>query len=99
MAVPLQPPAPVVDAMAAAVTDPGVFASWGLKTKGTATLTAGTVTISTAAVLPGSVIVVTPLAPLVNLGLLSVANVVPGSSFDIRSANVLDGSAVMWAIV
>lgn len=79
--------------------DPAVLMSWGLKDKGIVILVAGKATAQTGSVKSDSVILLTPIAPLLNLGILSVANVVPGVSFDIRSLNLLDGSAVMWAVV
>ena len=79
--------------------DPAVLMSWGLKDKGTAVLAAGRATVQTGAVKADSVIMVSATAPLLNIGLLSIANIVPGVSFDVRSANILDGSAVMWAIL
>ncbi len=81
------------------MSDPEIWKSWGLKQKGTAALQGGKVTVLSAAVQADSVILLTPLAPSMSLGLLSVGNVQPGQSFDILSANVLDGSTVQWAIV
>lgn len=81
------------------MTDPSVWKSWGLKAKGSAVLAGGKVTVQHPSVAADSVILLTPLAPALNLGALTVANIVPGASFDIVSLNVLDGSTVQWAIV
>ncbi len=79
--------------------DPFAAAPVSPQAKGRGTLAGGAVSVAAPVVQADSVVVVTPLAPLVNLGLLSVANVVPGMGFDVRSANVLDGSSFLWAVL
>ena len=70
-------------------------------TSGNATLTAGTVTVSTAAALSASKYFLTCKA-LGTIGApvgLTVANIVNGVSFDIVSANITDTSTISWAII
>ncbi len=66
---------------------------------GADTLVAGTVTVSTTAVTANSRIFHSTQAAGGVQGNLSIANVVPGTSFDILSDNALDTSTVAWMIV
>ena len=66
---------------------------------GIATLSSGTVTVSTTAVTANSVIFLTDETGGVNLGNLSVGTITAGTSFVINSSNVLDGSNVAWFII
>jgi hypothetical protein len=64
---------------------------------GTATLSHGTATVNTTAVLSGSHIILT-LQNCSNCGTLSVGFIVNATSFVINSANISDGSTVYWEI-
>lgn len=67
---------------------------------GTATLSGGTVTVSTSYVTAGSQIQLTYNGTsLVNAGIISVGTIVAGTSFVINSANILDANQVNWFIV
>ena len=68
---------------------------------GTATLVAGTVTVSTTAVTSSSKIFLTCNTPGGVQGILSVptASIVNGTSFVINSSNVADTSTVNWWII
>lgn len=67
---------------------------------GTATMVAGTVTVSTTSVHSGSQIQLTHGGTgLLNLGVLYVGTIVDGTSFDIKSANILDNDTVHWLVV
>jgi hypothetical protein len=66
---------------------------------GTATLAAGTVTVSTTAVTANSNIFVSSNADGGTPGWVKVNNVVAGTSFDIVSSDALDTSTVAWMIV
>ena len=67
--------------------------------QGTATLTAGTVTISNTNVQPGSKISVTQVTPGGTPGALYVGTITAGTSFVINSTSALDTSVVRWEIV
>lgn len=69
-------------------------------TRGTATLVAGTATVSTTAALTGSVIFLTCNTPGGTQGILSapVASIVNGTSFVINSSESADTSTVNWWI-
>lgn len=67
---------------------------------GTGTLAAGTVTISTTAVTASSLIFLTDTTnSLTNLGILTVSSKTAGTSFTVKSSNVLDTSTFNWMIV
>lgn len=66
---------------------------------GTATLVAGTVTVSTTAITTNSKVFLTCAAVGGAQGMLSVDNIVNGVSFDIVSSDVADTSDVNWLIV
>lgn len=68
---------------------------------GTATLSGGTVTVSTTAVTASSKIFLTDATTgvLTNIGTPTVGTIVAGTSFVINSTNVLDGSSVNWLII
>lgn len=67
---------------------------------GTATLTGGTVTVSTTAVTANSLIFLTDAAAsLTNVGPLSVTSKTAGTSFTVTSTNVLDTSTFNWLII
>lgn len=68
---------------------------------GTATLVAGTVTVSTTVVATGSIIMVSCNTPGGTQGILSapVASIVNGTSFVINSSNAADTSTVNWWII
>lgn len=78
-------------------TLPGVVS--GGPTRGTATLVAGTVTISTAAVETGSFILHARKTAGGTLGNLSLGTVVAGTSFVINSSSGSDTSTINWAIL
>lgn len=66
---------------------------------GSAILSGGAATISTAAVQANSLIFLTCKTPGGDIGVLYPANVVAGVSFDIQSSSVTDTSTVAWVIV
>lgn len=68
---------------------------------GTATLTAGTVTVSTTAVTSSSKIFLTvaTTGALTNIGTPTVGTIVNGTSFVINSSNILDTSNINWWII
>ncbi len=70
--------------------------------QGKSTLVAGAVTVSTTAVTSSSRIFVSindaGSGALTNIGSIYVNNIVAGTSFDIRSTNVLDVSSVVWLV-
>jgi hypothetical protein len=70
--------------------------------QGKSTMTAGAVTVSTTAVTSSSRIFISindaGSGALTNIGSVYVNNIVAGTSFDIRSTNVLDTSSVVWLI-
>lgn len=68
---------------------------------GTATLVAGTVTVSTTAVTANSKIFLTDATTgaLTNIGTPTVGTIIAGTSFVINSSNVLDASNVNWLII
>ena len=78
-------------------TLPGVVS--GGPTRGTATLVAGTVTVSTAAVESGSFILYARKTAGGTLGDLSLGTVTAGTSFVINSSSGSDTSTVNWAIL
>ena len=67
-------------------------------TSGSATLVAGTVTVSTAAVAAGSKIVLARQATGGTLGHLSVGTITAGTSFVINSSSGTDTSVIYWEI-
>lgn len=66
---------------------------------GTATLSGGTITVSTTAVTTSSKIFISYSGTLTNPGYISTANIVNGTSFDIVSSSGTDGSSVNWWII
>ncbi|MEU9323183.1 glycosyl hydrolase family 28-related protein [Streptomyces canus] len=66
---------------------------------GTATLTAGAVTVSTTAVTANSRIFLTSQSGTTNAGFLSVSTRTAGTSFAIASSNASDARTVAWMIV
>jgi len=66
---------------------------------GTATLTAGAVTVSTTAVTANSRIFLTAQSGTTNAGFLSVSTRTAGTSFAIASSNASDARTVAWMIV
>lgn len=68
---------------------------------GTATLVAGTVTVSTTAVTSSSKIFLTDATTgaLTNIGTPTVGTIVNGTSFVINSSNILDTSNINWFII
>lgn len=70
----------------------------GMPVKGKATLSGGTVTVSTASVTAASPIALTNCASGGTPGLLSVGTIVAGTSFVINSANGADTSIVCWTL-
>lgn len=68
--------------------------SWG-----TATLTAGAVTVSSGIVLSTSKILVSRMAPGGTLGILSVPLITSGTSFAINSTSVSDTSVIAYLIL
>lgn len=68
---------------------------------GTATLTGGTVTVSTTAVTASSKIFLTDATTgaLTNIGTPTVGTITAGTSFVINSSNVLDTSNINWFII
>lgn len=65
---------------------------------GLATLSAGTVTVTTTKVRTGSVIQLTPRANT-NAGLLDIQTITDGTSFVIRSASGTDARVIGWSIL
>ncbi len=65
---------------------------------GVATLSGGTITVSTTKVTANTRIFLT-LQDCSNCGYVWITNTVAGTSFDIQSSNVLDGSVVAWMLV
>jgi hypothetical protein len=68
-------------------------------TAGTATLVAGTVTVSTTAVTAGSKVLVSANTVSGTQGFLNVATRTVGTSFVITSSNVADTSTVDWILI
>lgn len=69
-------------------------------TTGTATLSGGTVTVLTTAVTASSVILVTSnFVSNLSTGVLSVTNLVVGTSFKVTSNNGLDVQPFTWCII
>jgi hypothetical protein len=69
-------------------------------TVGTGTLSGGTVVISTTAVTASSLIFLTDTTnSLTNLGTLTVAAISAGTSFTVKSSNVLDTSTFNWFMI
>jgi hypothetical protein len=66
---------------------------------GTATLAAGTVTVSNTNVKSDSVVFLTVQAPGGTLGFLSISAKVVGTSFTISSSSGTDTSTVAWMLV
>jgi hypothetical protein len=66
---------------------------------GTATLVAGTVTVSTTAVSANSSILVSRHTPGGTVGDLSVPTRTAGTSFVINSANAADTSTIDWLVI
>jgi hypothetical protein len=66
---------------------------------GTATLTAGTVSVSLSSVSSGTVVLVSRLVPGGTLGHLSVPAVSNGTGFTITSTSVSETSAVAWLAI
>lgn len=68
---------------------------------GTATLSGGTVTVSTTAVTASSIIFLTDATTgaLTNIGTPTVGTITAGTSFVINSSNVLDTSNINWHII
>lgn len=70
--------------------------------QGKSTMVAGAVTVSTTAVTSSSRIFVsindTGSGALTNIGSVYVNNIIAGTSFDIRSTNILDTSSIVWLI-
>lgn len=71
----------------------------GAPSTGIATLSAGTVTVSTTAVTANSRIFLTVQVPSLNLGFIYVSSRTSGTSFTITSLNVLDTSQVGFLII
>jgi hypothetical protein len=67
--------------------------------QGTRTLVAGTATVVTAEIEAGDTVIVSRGTAGGTLGNLSVASIVPGSSFVINSDSATDTSTVFWEIV
>jgi hypothetical protein len=67
--------------------------------QGTRTLVAGTATVATAEIEAGDTVIVSRGTAGGTLGNLSVASIVPGSSFVINSDSATDTSTVFWEIV
>ncbi len=70
----------------------------GYRTSGTATLVAGTVTVSSDIIPAGAKIALTRLSAGGTTGHLSVGAIVAGTSFAIDSSEVGDASSVFWKI-
>jgi len=69
-------------------------------TIGQATLSGGTVTVSTTAVKTQSLIFLTDAGgTITNIGIISVGTITNNTSFVINSSNILDGSSVNWWII
>ncbi len=66
---------------------------------GTATLSGGTITVSTTAVTSSSKIFISYSGTPTNPGYITTTNIVNGTSFDIVSSSGTDGSAVNWWII
>jgi len=66
---------------------------------GQATLSSGTVTVSTTAALTGSLIYLTVSSPSGTQGFLSVGTITNATSFVINSTSVLENSVVNWWII
>lgn len=71
----------------------------GFSETGTAVLVAGSVTISNANVASNSKIFVTCLASGGIRGLLTIANIIPGTSFDVVSSSDTDTSTIVWGLI
>ena len=67
--------------------------------RGTATLVAGTVTVTLPSVGSSSVVLVTRQAPSGTLGHLSVPSVNPGSGFTVTSSSGGDNSVVSYLVL
>jgi hypothetical protein len=69
-------------------------------TKGVATLSGGTITVTTPAALTNSTILLTDVTTgaLTNVGTPTVGTVANGTYFQINSSNVLDASNINWTI-
>ncbi len=70
-----------------------------IRARGTATLVAGTVTVSTALVSTGDLIYLSNVGTGGTVGVLSSGNVVDATSFDVTSSSILDTSTVAWMVV
>lgn len=68
-------------------------------TKGSATLSGGTATVSTAAVTANSLIFLTAQSGTLNLGFLYITTRTAGVSFVVNSSNVLDARTFAWFLV
>jgi hypothetical protein len=87
----------IADVLTAMQTQLGTLpASWSWST---ATLVAGTVTVSSAVVLSSSKILVSRMTPGGTLGHLSVPTITSGTSFVISSSSASDTSVVAYLIL
>lgn len=66
---------------------------------GTATLAAGSVSVSLPSVTPSSVVLISRLAPGGTLGQLAVPSVSQGSGFTITSTSGTETSSVAWLVL
>ena len=71
----------------------------GFTASGTATLVAGTATVSNASIASGSKIFLTILAVGGIPGVISVGTITAGVSFVINSSSVADTSTIAWGFV
>lgn len=68
-------------------------------TRGSGTLVAGAATVAAPSVRAGSVIILTPVAPLSSPGALAVASLTPGTGFTVSSTSGADASAFTWCLL
>lgn len=66
---------------------------------GVASVSSGTVTVNTSLVTANSLIFLSPLEGVLNVGILRVSARVAGTSFTILSSNVLMSGNVAWSII
>lgn len=77
----------------------GAAGTSGVLAKGQATLVAGVATVATSAIASNSIVLLSCAAASATVGLLHVAAIVPGVSFNIQSTSADDTSTVNWGIL
>lgn len=79
-------------------SDADISAISKIKALGTAVLSGATTTVNDTNVTATCKIHLTPQSGILNAGMLGVANLIAGVSFDIKSTNILDGRTVAYII-